>query len=198
VAHLYAGKYGPQGWRTRSRDPLRAPVTVYLPGTSNKAPLYTDYDRQISLDNPVAPDPEGNVEFWAAPGEYELKILSKRYTVTIDVDPREPVSVADDVLVTTANADAAITVAAGTVRDHTASVDVTVTLGNAVAGVTNSSTLILRRTSNTNLTFGHPIVWIGTSGVQPTLPGTAATSVFTFMSVDGGANWFGFYAGSST
>jgi hypothetical protein len=50
--------------------PIAATVTVYLPGTSTKATIYTDKNGTVQKDNPFQTDSYGRFNFYATAGSY--------------------------------------------------------------------------------------------------------------------------------
>lgn len=71
-------KYGPQTIQDQHGNAL-AGVTVTVldePGTS-MATIYSDRDLTSVLTNPVVTDEYGNVEFWATPDSYTLKVTDE-------------------------------------------------------------------------------------------------------------------------
>ena len=92
MAYTFAGEYGGQQITNTSGVPLAgASVSVYPHGSSALASLYTDRTMATAAANPVTTDGEGNLTFFAAPGQYDLLPagFANKVTVAVPVDPGE-------------------------------------------------------------------------------------------------------------
>lgn len=79
---------------TRIQAVTSADVYVYDSDGSTLSTLWTDEDKGTEADNPVSPDSQGNLEFFAEPGIHVLKIhvdgvLKRTDTVSVPYDPDE-------------------------------------------------------------------------------------------------------------
>lgn len=99
VSFSFAGQYGPEDLRAQDAGSklLVVPVsaTVYLPGTTTLAVLYTDRTKTVVAANPVANsatrntaglDVGGNLLFFADPGRYDVLFGGITYTVSVYPD----------------------------------------------------------------------------------------------------------------
>jgi hypothetical protein len=81
----------------------------------------------------------------------------------------------------------------GNVQTKSISGSVTLTFSNpAVSGKAGSFTLIATLSGSPAITWPASVKW--SSGTAPTLT-TAGIDIFSFVTIDGGTNWFGFVAG---
>lgn len=89
----FAAVYGPQPITNAAGRPLtNLPVDVFLTGTRTLAPLWTDRTKTTPADNPTTTDDVGNLTFFADPGEYDVEGNSATITVTLYMDPAEPIT----------------------------------------------------------------------------------------------------------
>lgn len=91
----YAAQYGANQIINTSGIPQPGTtVTVYVSGTQTLATLYTDRTKATQAGNPTATDNEGNLTFFADPGQYELEVSGFANTVTVELarDPDETTS----------------------------------------------------------------------------------------------------------
>ena len=56
-------------------------------------------------------------------------------------------------------------------------------------------TLILTAGGTHTLTWPSSVDWAG--GSAPSAPASGEKNIYTFMSIDGGTNWYGFLAGAA-
>ena len=97
-------------------------------------------------------------------------------------------------LVTLSGTSTAINLSLGNVFAHTLSGNTTYSITNAVSGQAHSFTLIINMGSTVRtLTFPASVKWQG--GEIPDLSTASKTYVLTFMTIDGGTNWFGMFGG---
>ena len=81
----------------------------------------------------------------------------------------------------------------GNVQTKSISGSVTLTFSNpAVSGKAGSFTLIVTLSGSPAIAWPASVKWSG--GTAPTLT-TAGIDIFSFVTIDGGTNWFGFVAG---
>jgi hypothetical protein len=85
VSYTLAGHFGP----TFIGGNAGLDATVYEYGTSDVADLFTDSSKDTPADNPVTLDSDGALEFYAAPGQYTVKIGPNRIDVTVHPDASE-------------------------------------------------------------------------------------------------------------
>ena len=91
----YAAQYGALPILNTSGIPQPGvTVTVYLAGTQTLATLYTDRTKATQAGNPTATDNEGNLTFFADPGQYTLEVAGFSNTVAVEIarDPAETTS----------------------------------------------------------------------------------------------------------
>lgn len=89
MAFAFAGFYT-EVFENENRALLRnEPVTVYLPGTTTEATLYSSRAKATQAANPFSTDEFGNGSFFADPGEYDLLFNGFTTTVTVPIDPEE-------------------------------------------------------------------------------------------------------------
>lgn len=73
MAFTYAGRYAEVAEKTDGTLAKSASVSVFLPGTTNLATLYTDRTKGSTASNPVTTDPtSGLLAFYADPGLYDF------------------------------------------------------------------------------------------------------------------------------
>lgn len=97
-------------------------------------------------------------------------------------------------LVTVSASSPTINLNLGNVFQHTPSYSMSYLITNAVNGQAHSFTLIINMGSTVRtLTFPASIKWQG--GEIPDMSTANKTYVLTFMTVNGGANWFGMFGG---
>jgi len=89
VAFVFAG-FSNEVYENENRALLRnEPVTVYLPGTTTKATLYSSRTKATTVANPFTTDEFGNGAFFADPGTYDVLFNGFTTTVTVPIDPEE-------------------------------------------------------------------------------------------------------------
>jgi hypothetical protein len=94
----HAGLFGPQSIRMASgRLAKNFPVDVFLPGTTTRAPLYSNQNRSAAVSNPVFTDSQGNLEFYANPGVYNLRFGSFTIQAEVEVNPIDDVGSGSEV-----------------------------------------------------------------------------------------------------
>lgn len=87
----YAGQYGPEpAFSPFGRALVNTPYTVTVPTTGAMATIYTDRTRATVGPNPTATDSEGNITFFAQPGQYVITLAGTSVTVSVYADPAEP------------------------------------------------------------------------------------------------------------
>lgn len=87
-----------------------------------------------------------------------------------------------------------INLSLGNVFVHSPSGDITYSITNAVNGQAHSFTLIINMGSTVRtLTFPSSVKWQG--GEIPDMTTASKAYILTFMTVDGGTNWFGMFGG---
>ena len=140
-------------------------------------------------------DANGNLVFYANPGNYVVSYNGA--TVAVSVGPDEEEVVRGDLggveivsTVATTGATETLDLADGNVFDVTMDQACVFTFTGASAGVACSLSLILRGAFTP--TWPGSVIW--PSGVAPT---HATPAVYEFLTVDGGTVWFGFPAGTS-
>ena len=92
MSYTYAGQYGAEQIIDTSGTPQPSTaVTVYETGTNTLATLYTDATKATAASNPVDTDADGNLTFFADPGQYDLGVagFGTRATVAVTLDPSE-------------------------------------------------------------------------------------------------------------
>lgn len=93
----YAGRYDEPLLKIVGRTVTAATTAtaeVYKTDGATLATLYTDRTKSVTQANPVSPDGNGNLEFFADPGEYLLKLyegstLVRTDTITVHPDTLE-------------------------------------------------------------------------------------------------------------
>ena len=97
-------------------------------------------------------------------------------------------------LVALSGTSTAINLSLGNVFTHSLTGNTTYTISNAISGQAHSFTLIINMGSTVRtLTFPASVKWQG--GEMPDLTTANKTYVLTFVTVDGGTNWFGMFGG---
>jgi len=118
MSFVYAGQWGPDSITTPGGTPLRGlSVTINVHG-GGLATLYTDRTKAVHAPNPLTVDNEGNLTFFADPGDYDIVGNGATLTVSLSADPSEPVTATNAVtqppltdntlIATTAYTDAAV------------------------------------------------------------------------------------------
>lgn len=82
---------------TTGRPLIGTPVSVFLSGTQTLATLYTDSTKATVAPNPTTTTSEGNLDFFVAPGPYDLVatiggVVQPKVTVVVDPDPVDVLS----------------------------------------------------------------------------------------------------------
>lgn len=90
----FAGRYDENLLERRDDGIVKAvtsaSVKVYETGTTTEATLYTDRAKSTTTSQPISPDANGNLEFFANPGTYDLEISidgTVRSTNSIVIQP---------------------------------------------------------------------------------------------------------------
>lgn len=88
MAFTYAGRYGEDNFVGRDGRPLPAgtPVAIMLPSTNTHATLYSDRVRSSILPNPTQLGQDGNLSFYAEPGDYDLLFVGSE-PITVEAAP---------------------------------------------------------------------------------------------------------------
>ena len=87
-----------------------------------------------------------------------------------------------------------INLSQGNVFKHTLTGNTTYTISNAVGSIAHSFTLIITQSSVARtITFPSSLKW--QNGEIPDMSGEGKTYILTFLTVDGGTNWFGMFGG---
>lgn len=89
MANVFAGQYLQVADNTNSQLLKSTPFTVYLAGTTTLATLYTDRTMATGAPNPSVTDNRGNLQFFAAPGRYDVLCNGSTQTVTVYPDPAD-------------------------------------------------------------------------------------------------------------
>lgn len=101
----YAGTYNPTQMSDANGKPLlNLPVSIYNHGTQTLATLYTDNTKAHTANNPTSTDANGNLQFFAAPGAYDISgdglVVGP---VVLPLDPAEPTGSQSGALLATHN-----------------------------------------------------------------------------------------------
>ena len=96
MSYTYAGQYGPQlmtalGLAAATKTLISQSVHVYQVGTTTAVTLYTDRTKGTTDTNPVSADANGNLTFFADPGQYDIVFTptggtQQRLTVSVPLD----------------------------------------------------------------------------------------------------------------
>ena len=87
MSFLFAGQYGPNTISNNAGTPLpNLTVHVYAVGTTTPVVLYTDRTKGTVAANPTTTDANGNLTFFAAPGDVDILGNTERLTVAVPPD----------------------------------------------------------------------------------------------------------------
>lgn len=198
MAFTTAGRFGPEAIIDGAGNKRAgALVDVLLTDGVTAASLYTDRTKATAAANPVLADSNGNLTFFADPGDYVIVVHYLGVTVgtigvTVPIDPIEAAQDTDAVNTVSASGAGTVILPDPTtygMSDVTLTGNATVALPSPAAG--ESFSLLLRQdgTGSRTVTWSGTIIWDGAS--VPTLQTAAgATDEFVFRSYSG-ASWRG-------
>lgn len=88
---VFAGVYGPQAVIDEEGNAyMGVAIPVYLSGTLTPATIYSNFERDAIVANPVVVA-DGNLVFYADPGRYDYVLPDNTVcTVVLYADPNEP------------------------------------------------------------------------------------------------------------
>jgi hypothetical protein len=85
-------KFGPEPfWYPSGRVASGLPVKIFHSGTDHPAPVYPHAGESLPCSPAsLCTDSSGQVQFFAAPGSYDIEVQGVRFAYVIPADPGEP------------------------------------------------------------------------------------------------------------